>query len=123
MFIVRTLGVLISSIGFGVAVGSGLATVGARCVGVEGRVVANVFEDAVQESGKGGDLAGSQESKGVGLDGGGPVGRVGVQGVEERFLDSRLSELLACEGLVIRCVCAYAFGSLVPLLYHEWVDA
>lgn len=87
MFTVRTLGVLISSIGFGFAVGSGLATVGARCVGVEGRVVANVLEDAVQESGKGGDLAGSQESKGVGLDGGGPVGRMGVQGVEERFLD------------------------------------
>lgn len=49
--------------------------------------MADVVEDAAEEGGEGGDLAGAEEGEGVGLDGGGPVGRVGVEGVEEGFLD------------------------------------
>lgn len=54
----------------GVAVGGGLA-VGARR---DGRVVADVFEDAAEEVGEGGYLSGAEEGEGVGLDGGWPVG-------------------------------------------------
>lgn len=50
--------------------------------------MADVLEDAVQQRGEGGDFAGAEEVEGVGLDERRPVGVVGLEGVEERFLDS-----------------------------------
>lgn len=67
----------------GVAVG-GLAVGGAG----GGGVAADVVEDAAQQRGERCHFAGAQEREGVGLDGGGPVRRVGVEGIEEGFLDS-----------------------------------
>lgn len=46
--------------------------------GAGGGVGAHVVEDAADELGVGGDLAGAEEVQGVGLDLGGPVGGVGV---------------------------------------------
>lgn len=57
--------------------------------------MADVVEDAAEEGGEGGYLAGAEEGEGVGLDGGGPVGRVGVEGVEEGFLDPGVQSVLA----------------------------
>lgn len=48
---------------------------------------ADVVEDAAQKVRIRGDFAGAEEGKRVGADGGGPVGGVGVEGVEERVLD------------------------------------
>lgn len=39
-----------------------------------------------------------QQGQGVGLDTGGPVGRVGVKGVEESFVDSVKDVLIGCYG-------------------------
>lgn len=50
--------------------------------------MADVLEDAVEERGEGGDFAGAEEVEGVVLDERRPVGVVGLEGVEERFLDS-----------------------------------
>lgn len=75
-----------------VAVGCSLAV---RAGAASGHGVgAHIVEDAAQERGEGGDLAGTQEGEGVVLDQGGPVGGVGVQGVEERFLDPVKPDLL-----------------------------
>lgn len=43
----------------------------------------------MEESWVCGDFAGAEQGQGVVLDGGGPVGGVGVEGVEQGFLDSR----------------------------------
>jgi hypothetical protein len=69
---------------FGIAVG-GLAAVG---IGRQGRVLPDVFNDAAQQGGEGGDVAGAEKRKRVILDCAGPVGRVGVQRMEEVVLDS-----------------------------------
>ena len=56
--------------------------------GADLSVVADVLEDAGEEGGKCSDFAGAEEIEGVGLDEGRPVALVGVEGVEEDFLDS-----------------------------------
>ena len=70
-----------------IVIGGGAGGVGDVEPAAEGGVLANVVEDAAQESGEGGYLAGAEEGEGVGLDSRGPVCRVGVEGVEELVLD------------------------------------
>ncbi len=60
---------------------------GAVRIGGQSGVVADIFEDSVQKGWEGGDLAGAEEGKGMVLDDGGPVGRVGVERVKELLLD------------------------------------
>ncbi|TPX10826.1 uncharacterized protein E0L32_008215 [Thyridium curvatum] len=50
-------------------------------------VLPYVVHNALEKGGEVGALAGAQEGQGVVLDGGGPVGRVGVEGVEQVLLD------------------------------------
>lgn len=52
------------------------------------RLFAHFFEDLLHELGEGLCFAGAEEGEGAVLDLGGPVGRRGVEGVEEVFLDS-----------------------------------
>lgn len=74
-------------VGVAVAAPSRIAVGGLGTAAGEG-VAADVVEDAGEEGGVGRDLAGAEEGEGVGLDEGGPVGCVGVEGVEEGVLDS-----------------------------------
>lgn len=48
----------------------------------------DVVEDAAEQGRVCGDLAGAQEGESVGVDGGGPVGGVRVEGVEKGLVDS-----------------------------------
>lgn len=59
----------------GLAVDGGAVGIGA---GGEGRVLADVFDNAAEEGWEGGYLAGAEQGESVGLDGGRPVGLVGV---------------------------------------------
>lgn len=76
----------VGAVGLAVAVGRGGGGGGGGCLG--GGFL-DVVEDAPQEGGEGEDLARAEELQGVVLYGGGPVGRVGVEGVEEALLYSR----------------------------------
>jgi hypothetical protein len=67
---------------FGVSVGRAL---GPAADGE--RLLADVVEHPAHQGGECGDLAGAEQGQGVVLYEGRPVGRVRVEGVEERFLD------------------------------------
>lgn len=55
--------------------------------GGERRLLAHLFEDLPQQGGEGLDVAGAEEGEGAVLDLGRPVVGVGIEGVEEVFLD------------------------------------
>lgn len=67
------------------------ATAVRRAVGRPGggkrRLLAHLFEDLPQQGGEGLDVAGAEEGEGAVLDLSGPVVGMGVEGVEEVFLD------------------------------------
>lgn len=71
---------------------------GAIGVGRDGRVVPDILDDAAEEGGERGYLAGTKERQGVILNNGGPVGLVGVERMEEVLLDpvTRRRRRLAC---------------------------
>lgn len=61
--------------------------VGRAGLGLEGRLLADFFEDLLQELGEGGHVAGAEQREGAGLDLGWPVVGMSVEGVEEVVLD------------------------------------
>ena len=80
-------GVAFCAAAIGVVRGGSVAVGGDGGAGAGFCAAADVVEDTAEEVRVRGNFAGAEEGEGVGADGGGPVGVVGVEGVEEGVLD------------------------------------